>query len=380
MFWKNPLFRRELLDRLRSWKMLLGILTVAIVSSGLVLLRWPSDSTVKIDDVSQGAMLVFRPLAFALTLAVMMLVPAFPATSLVTERKRGTLTLLLSSPTTAMQIYFGKLLSNVSLSMILISVSIPALAACFAMGGISVIDHLFPLALVLVVMAIQYTAIGLWISIRSASSDASLRWTYVAVLALTVLSLGPLVIIGNLSGFTASIARWLTAVSPISALTQITGAQASVSSLGINSGWIEFVIVSALITAVTAWVTIRKLDPILLDRARPTGKVVGVTHKKSIFRAMSYLIDPNKRKAGIPRWINPIMVKEFRTRKFGRLHWLIRLVAICAIVSLLLSVIATTGTVSWGVERIAGPLVPDASCVVAPGRAQPGCQFDCIRN
>ena len=51
------------------------------------------------------------------------------------------------------------------------------------------------------------------------------------------------------------------------------------------------------------------------------------------------------------------MVKEFRTRKFGRLHWLIRLVAICAIISLLLTVVAATGTVSWGVERIAGPIV-----------------------
>ena len=28
------------------------------------------------------------------------------------------------------------------------------------------------------------------------------------------------------------------------------------------------------------------------------------------------------------------MVKEFRTRKFGRLHWLLRLVALCGIISL----------------------------------------------
>ena len=355
MFWQNPLYRRELLDRLRSWKSLAAILAVAFVSSGLVLLRWPSDST--IDVVSQGAMLVFRPLAFALTLAVMMLVPAFPATSLVAERKRGTLALLLNSPTSPLQIYLGKLLSNVSLSLILISVSLPALAACFAMGGISIKDHLGPLALVLIVMAVQYSAVGLWISIRSSSSDASLRWTYATVLALTVLSVGPLVIIGNLSGVKATIARWLTAVSPMSALQQITGSQAAAASIGISTGWFEFLIVSAIITLVLAVITVRQLDPLLLDRARPMGKVVGVTTKKSIFRRVSYLIDPNKRKSGIPWWLNPVMVKEFRTRKFGRLHWLIRLVAVCAIISLLLTVVAATGTVSWGVERIAGPMV-----------------------
>lgn len=355
MFWKNPLFRRELLDRLRSWKTLAAILAVAIVSSGLVLLRWPSDST--IDAVSQGAMLVFRPLAFALTVAVMMLVPAFPATSLVSERKKGTLTLLLNSPTTPISIYLGKLLSNVILSLILISVSLPALAACFAMGGISIKDHIGPLALVLVVMAVQYTALGLWISIRSSTTDGSLRWTYAAVLALAVLSMGPLVIIGNLSGITATIARWMTAASPVSALQQITGSQAAVASLGISTGWVEFLIVSVIITLVLGYITVRKLDPILLDRARPTGKVVGVNTKKSIFRRMAYLIDPNKRKAGIPWWLNPIMVKEFRTRKFGRLHWLIRLVAICAIISLMLTAVAASGTVEWGVQKIAGPIV-----------------------
>lgn len=332
-----------------------AILAVALVSSALVLLRWPSDSTV--DIVSQGSMLVFRPLAFALSLAVMMLVPAFPATSLVSERKKGTLTLLLNSPTTPVQIYLGKLLSNVALALVLISVSLPALAACYAMGGISIRNHLGPLALVLVVMAFQYTALGLWISTRSSSTDSSLRWTYATVLALAVLSMGPLVIIGNLSGITATIAKWLTAVSPVSALQQITGNQAAAASLGISTGWVEFLVLSVLISLVLAVVTIRKLDPILLDRARPTGKVIGVTTKKSWLRGMAYLIDPNKRKSGIPGWLNPIMVKEFRTRKFGRLHWLVRLVAICAIVSLLLTVVAATGTVSWGVERIAGPLV-----------------------
>ncbi len=39
-------------------------------------------------------------------------------------------------------------------------------------------------------------------------------------------------------------------------------------------------------------------------------------------RRMAYLVDPSRRKAGIPWWLNPVMVKEFRTRKFGRLHWL----------------------------------------------------------
>ncbi len=357
MFWKNPILRRELLDRLRSWKMLAAILAVCVVSSGLVLLRWPTDGTV--DIITQGAMLVFRPLAFALTLAIMMLVPPFPATSFVSERKKGTLALLLNSPLSPSQVYLGKLTSNVLLALILISASFPAMAACVAMGGISLRDHIGPLVIVLCSMAVQYSALGLWISLRSNSTDGSLRWTYAAILTLAVLSIGPLILIGNLSGIFAAVAHWLTAVSPVSALQQIAGTQAEAATVGISTGWIDFLLASIVLTVIVALATIRKLDPLLLDRPRPTGKVIGKQGEKKagLLHRFNYLVDPNKRKSSIPWWLNPVMVKEFRTRKFGRLHWLIRLVFICAIISLSLTVLASIGTIDWGVQKIAGPLV-----------------------
>jgi ABC-type transport system involved in multi-copper enzyme maturation permease subunit len=100
-----------------------------------------------------------------------------------------------------------------------------------------------------------------------------------------------------------------------------------------------------------------KLDPILMDRVKPIGKVTPKGTAYSVLRRIAFLIYPNQRKAGIPLWINPVMVKEFRTRKFGRLHWLLRIVACCIIVSLALTVVSATGTVSWGVQRIAAAMV-----------------------
>lgn len=352
---RNPILRRELLDRLRSPKTLAAILAVALLTSLLVILRWPTDAA--IDLVSQGALQVFRPVALALAIAVMMLIPAFPATALVTERRRGTLTLLLNSPTTPWQIYLGKLAGNVLLAMVIFSVSLPAIMACYAMGGISIVDQIGPLILVLIGMAVQYSAVGLWISVRSHSADGSLRWTYATVLALAVLSIGPTVFVGKLSGIRSLVAHWMTAISPVSALQQITGSQAQAGEVGIVTGWPEFLTASVAITVALAWATLRRLDPILLDRARPTGQVVHAQSKGRFARRVKYLVDPQRRKAGIPWWLNPVMVKEFRTRKFGRLHWLIRLVAGCAVISLLMTVVAATGTVSWGVERIAATMV-----------------------
>jgi ABC-type transport system involved in multi-copper enzyme maturation permease subunit len=112
------------------------------------------------------------------------------------------------------------------------------------------------------------------------------------------------------------------------------------------------------LAAVLAVATILQLDHRLFDRSRDAGKI---TDDRSLWvrivRRFVFLVDPQRRKAGIPGFLNPIMVKEFRTRRFGRFHWLLRLAAGCAVVSLLMTLAATNGTMDWGVETIGGLLV-----------------------
>src|SRR6266700_3171142 len=56
-------------------------------------------------------------------------------------------------------------------------------------------------------------------------------------------------------------------------------------------------------------------------------------------------------------WVNPVMVKEFRSRRFGRSHWTLRLIAVSAILSLGLSYVAASGALGWGIEVVGGALV-----------------------
>ena len=74
-------------------------------------------------------------------------------------------------------------------------------------------------------------------------------------------------------------------------------------------------------------------------------------------RRAVFLVDPRRRAGGMSLWVNPVMVKEFRTRRFGRSHWTLRLIALSAILSLALSYVAATGALGWGVEVIGGALV-----------------------
>src|SRR5262245_55404150 len=92
----NPIIRRELLDGLRSPRAWAVQLSLAVASALLVLVCWP---TGEVADLSGARSLqVLRVVGYGLLAAVLLLVPAFPATSLVREKIKGTLSLLLNSP------------------------------------------------------------------------------------------------------------------------------------------------------------------------------------------------------------------------------------------------------------------------------------------
>src|SRR5690606_3222144 len=101
-----------------------------------------------------------------------------------------------------------------------------------------------------------------------------------------------------------------------------------------------------------------RLNWSLFDRDRSAGMVVedqsaGVRW----LRRFLFVVDPQRRSRSIGAFTNPVMVKEFRCRRFGRLHWLLRLVAVCAVLSLALTYATTAGTFDWGVEMIGGIMV-----------------------
>lgn len=355
----NPILRRELLQQLRSKKTLVGALVIAIGTGALILLRWPSAGTA--DVMSERSFEVFRPLAYALATATILLAPAFPATSIVRERKQQTLAMLLHAPISSFSIYIGKFLGNIAVAAVLLSATIPAVTASYSMGGISLSSQIVPLFAMLLVMTVLYTSVALWVSSRVSSSDESLRWSYATVLGLVLgtLGLGALLTwIGSLQGPDSPlsmIGQWVQAISPIPAIQQIIGDPTIIRS---SSLFWPFVVSAVILSTGFSWATLRQLVPSANERGRSTGKI---TNDQSAFirviRRLFFLVDPNKRSSSIPRGINPVMVKEFRTRRFGRIHWLIRLVAVCAVVSVGLTVVATTFTESLGVRRIAGGLV-----------------------
>lgn len=354
----SAILERELLSLLRSRKALAIQAGVALLCGVPVLLRWPGDG--RVDLAGARSREVLTLFGYGLLTAVLLLAPVFPSTSIVREKQQRTLLLLLHSPLHPATIYFGKLLATLGFVFILLSLSVPSAAACHAMGGVSLLRELGALYGLLAVVAVQFGALGLLVSSRAQSTDSALRVTYGCILVLAVFTMAPHYFLQGVEGSLADLAARLRCISPVPAVMEILG-HADVGQRGLVSrpgaAW-WYLGFAGFSLAVFAVLTIRRLNDRMFDRSRAAGPV---TEERSpmqrLVRRLVFIVDPQRRKAEIGPLTNPVMVKEFRCRQFGRLHWLMRLIAGCALVSLGLTYATTLGSADWGVETIGGIMV-----------------------
>jgi ABC-type transport system involved in multi-copper enzyme maturation permease subunit len=354
----NPIVTRELLGLLRT-RTAVGVLVgCAAVTAALVVVHWPAGG---VADLGGGAALgLLRGLGYGLLAGLLLVLPAFPAAAIVRERVRGTLALLLNSPLSPTSIYLGKLGGVLGFTAVLLLMTLPGAAAGYALGGSTSAGGVGLLYVVLLVAAVQIATAGLFVSARAQGIDGALRTTYAVVLAVAVLPLIVYWLMPRDSAALVAVASWVGCLSPVPALMEAIG-HGKVGLLGVEyaSGAVaRYAIVGLVTSALLALVTIRSLARAPLDRPRPAGVM---TQDRSttgqILRRLLFLVDPNRRSAGTPRFVNPVLVKELRTRRFGRVHWTLRLVAGTAVLSLGLSVLSATGALGWGTEVIGVALV-----------------------
>jgi ABC-type transport system involved in multi-copper enzyme maturation permease subunit len=360
----NPIIQRELVGFLRTWKAVGMLVTVAAAFALVVMLRWPTEPVRAMSGAESDNL--FRLFGYGLLATVLLMSPVLPATSIVRERVSGTLTLLINSPMPNWQIFTGKLWGSLGFAFLLLTMSLPAATACYAMGGIDV-WQIFVLYALLCLTCVQMTTVALFVSSHVGSTDGALRSTYGAVLAISILALGPFHFFRSIAPEVEFIARLMRCISPIPAMRELMGhLQSGMATMEGETGLLPKYIVAAHISSILfGYLTIRRMNHRALDRSRSQGVM---THQRSgadqWARRFLYLVDPNRRAIGILPGVNPVMIKEFRCRKFGRSHWLIRLMMGSAVTSLLLTVLTVNESMEQGVGRIAGLLAIMQFCLV----------------
>ena len=358
----NPIIHRELVGMLRTGRALTLQVLLVLVLCALVILRWPGEGRVDISgSQSQQVLNVF---GYGLMVGVILLAPVFPATSIVRERQQGTLALLLNSPMSSVSILLGKLIGTVGFVLLLLILSVPAAAACYTMGGVDLVGQLLHIYVILFLAALQFATLGMVVSTYATTTDASLRVTYGLILIICVLTLGPHQFLQGLltMPFVAVAVDWFRCLSPIPAMLEAmhhSGVE-SRGTMGLGNVAGRYAMLALPLTAVFVLWTLARLNFRLFDRARPVGKVTDdrSTAVRAYRRFMFlWFFDPKRRSGLIGPLSNPVMVKESRSRRFGRSHWLMRLVGFCAIVSLALMLAATSATIAWGVATLGTILV-----------------------
>lgn len=354
----NPIVQRELTAVLRQKRTVLLQCGVAAAFALLIVVRWPTEARVALSGSRSQE--VFRLFAYGLLAAFLLVLPVFPATNIVREKNAGTLALLLNTPLGAWRIFWGKLLGVLGLAGMILAFSLPSAAACYSMGGISLTGDLLAVYWLLALTALQYSALGLLVSSYAATTDAAVRWTYGLVLLLSLLTLVPHHFFVGEGGSRGTAVEWMRCASPVAAMLALQGAadvggQGVISTIDIPG---RFTQVSLALSAVFSVWTIRRLNHSIFDKARSAGVISDDRALGGrVFRRLLFLVDPQRRSRSIGPFVNPVMVKEFRCRRFGRLHWLLRLVAVCAVLSLGMSILTTTRTIEWDVPTIGAILV-----------------------
>ena len=265
----NPILHRELVGLLRTRKAIAAQVVLALAVMILVAVRWPSEGAGDLNGAI--ALQVLRVFAYGLLTALLLVVPAFPATAIVREKVRGTLPLLLNSPLSVSAIYFGKLGGILGFAGLLLLITVPGAAACYALGGSTSQAGVVLLYVVLAVAAIQVTTLGLLVSSRSQGIDGALRTTYALVLGFCVLPLVAHWLIPRDDPDTAALAAWLGSLSPAPAVMETVGQEAAgMPGTDYSSGAVgRYVIVAGGMAVICAGLTLARL---ILRRSTGRGR------------------------------------------------------------------------------------------------------------
>jgi len=177
-----------------------------------------------------------------------------------------------------------------------------------------------------------------------------------------VVPLGPQQFLQGFGGGVGTAADYFRCISPIPAMMELLG-HGGVGAAGmITMGYVpaRYAAFAVVTIGLMLYLTRRQLGAHMLDRPRPAGRITDEQSTKvRLYRRIMYLwfFDPQRRTGMIGRFSNPVMVKEFRTSKFGRSYWMMRLMFSCLIISLGLMLATARGSENWGVEKLGGIMV-----------------------
>jgi len=328
----NPILKREFTSAARNHKTILLATVASLTLAFILYFLWPRTGIFS-DANSNELFTIF--LGAELTFLLLM-TAGFTASSITFERERNTFPMLQTSLLAPWEIFFGKLVGSLGISLVLFLVTVPIASLCALSGGISIPTLLKALS-VAGVSTIVFGLMGLAISSLCRRTYVSLLLTYIAVAVVAGATWLPYALFDI-----PSLKPWfirLRALSPYEALfalqfteayeIDVVGAKASSTFLWFSIGMAVLGILSFIIFACFIFAP---------PNFKRTQTVTQYTDTKTMLKRKLgwpfYLIDPLRRKKPIPSWRNCVFIAEIRSKIFGNPKFIIRALAVCICISL----------------------------------------------
>lgn len=299
----GPIFSREALTSPRKARHFL--IRVGYVAAFMVLVYTASQATfgwqqaIGVGDYARFGALLFKIFSVVQLSLLMFFALLFSASSVAQEKDRGTLVLLLLTDLRERELVFGKLFASLLIVGVTWAASIPVFLLIYLLGGVSLAQILWSLAL----SGVTVLAAGSWGCLVAYWREKTFQTLAVSVLG-AVLFLG--VIQALASYVTGSAGDWISALNPYAALNQLIDPFSSVVGTGVAkvSGLksvIMLLTLSAVLNIATTF-SLRHWNTLRYSRPREEKEA-----KTGELRVQTRQI-----------WANPVLWREIRTRAYGK--------------------------------------------------------------
>lgn len=198
----NAVYAKESKLRVRNVKFALIVLFYNLILIGIAIFGFSIAFSTSFQagiDYSNVISLYVSLIAIE-TGMVMFLVPAFTAGSIAGEREKQTLEILLTTTLKPRQIVWGKLLSSISMVLLLIVSTLPTISIIFTIGGVEFLD-LLEFVVVVSVFTLLIGSIGIWASVMIRRTVPATVFAYggiIVLCAVTVMIVGVVWVVRNL--------------------------------------------------------------------------------------------------------------------------------------------------------------------------------------
>jgi len=341
----GPIFSREALTSPR--KMRHFLIRVGYVAAFMVLMYTASQATfgwqqaIGVGDYARFGALLFKIFSVVQLSLLMFFALLFSASSVAQEKDRGTLVLLLLTDLRERELVFGKLFASLLIVGVTWAASIPVFLLIYLLGGVSLGQILWSLA----ISGVTVLAAGSWGSLVAYWREKTFQTLAVSVLG-AVLFLGAVQAVATVVPGVPG--EWIAGLNPYAALNQLVDPFATIRGTGVIqvSGLKSVVMLLALSTILNVTTTLSLRHWNTLRYSRPREEKEAATGESRVKTRQI--------------WSNPVLWREICTRAYGK-----KMLAIKAAYLLLSGFLFyfLVGAASGG-EQLMGIVQPTTFCFV----------------